>query len=302
MSNSPNVWSVLRLLNWTKDYLKDHGADSPRLDAEVLLANAMGCSRVDLYTRFDYEPTTEQRTIFREAIQKRAKGVPVAYLVGRKEFYSLDFCVDENVLIPRGETEFLMVGLFDAVKELPEKMNSTLKICDVGTGSGNIAITAAYHLPRASVTALDVSPGALAVARKNGEKFQDKIQNRVRFLESDLFSALENDPAEAESYDFIVSNPPYVARTEIGNELEKNVFQFEPHTALFGGERGTELIARFLPRVAHFLKPGGLFFMELSPMIHAEVVGMFDTVPGLAYLRTLRDLDRRERIVVAKRG
>ena len=115
MSTAPETWTVLRLLKWTTDFLKRYDVPSPRLDAEILLAEAMGCTRVDLYTRFEYEPTPQERETFKAAIRKRSEGVPVAYLVGHKEFYSLDFLVDPGVLIPRPETEFLIVGLFDLV-------------------------------------------------------------------------------------------------------------------------------------------------------------------------------------------
>lgn len=296
MSTSPEIWTVLRLLKWTSDYLKKYGTPSPRLDAEILLADAMKCTRVDLYTRYDYEPTTEERAVFKEKITKRAKGMPVAYLVGRKEFYSIEFLVDENVLIPRPETEFLIIGLFDAVKERYGNLDAEVTLLDVGTGSGILPVTVGMNMKNARITAVDVSAAALVTARKNIEKYAEKLGDRVTLLESDLFAAI---PAGTQ-FDFIVSNPPYVGRKEINAELETNVYRYEPHTALFGGEIGTELIERMLPEIPKYLKPEGLFFMELSPMIHASVVQTIQQTPGLEYVRTLRDLDQQERIIVAK--
>lgn len=296
MSNEAELWTVLRLLTWTTDYLKTHGSDSARLDAEVLLAYALKCSRVDLYMRFDQEPTAEEKAAYRGLIQQRAAGCPVAYLVGKKEFYSLDFIVDKRVLIPRPETEFLLVGLFDLAKELGG-MNAPRTLCDIGTGSGILAITSAVHMKNCQVTALDISPEALEVAALNAKKYQDKIGGRVTLLRSDLLSALK----PAEQFDFIVSNPPYVGQSELGTELEQNVYRFEPHVALFGGERGTELIARLLLQIPRFLKPKGHFLMELSPMIHEDVVAMLNAAADLAYLKTLRDLDQHPRIVVAQK-
>ena len=298
MSTAPETWTVLRLLKWTTDFLKRYDVPSPRLDAEILLAEAMGCTRVDLYTRFEYEPTPQERETFKAAIRKRSEGVPVAYLVGHKEFYSLDFLVDPGVLIPRPETEFLIVGLFDLVKERFGSMDAEMTICDVGTGSGILPITAALNLKNARVLGVDISPEALAVAQKNVEKYADRLGGRVVLGESDLFSRV----SDATRFDFIISNPPYVGRREIDAELETNVYRYEPHVALFGGEVGTELIARLLPDVPKHLKDGGFFLMELSPMIHAAVVELIGQTPSLEYVKTIRDLDQQERIVAAKKS
>ncbi|MBN1911249.1 MAG: peptide chain release factor N(5)-glutamine methyltransferase, partial [Pirellulales bacterium] len=140
------TWTVQRLLTWTTEYLRNHGSDSPRLEAEVLLAESLGWERIALYTHFDDEPDEPIRTRFRELVRRRAGGEPVAYLVGHKEFYSLSFRVTPDVLIPRPETESLVVTLLDLAKSRGQE---SLAICDVGTGSGIIAITAAKHLPSA---------------------------------------------------------------------------------------------------------------------------------------------------------
>ncbi len=298
MNAASEIWTVLRLLQWTTDYLKKRDVQSPRLESEILLAEALKCSRVDLYTRFDYEPTAEERAVFKEHIQKRAQGAPVAYLVGHKEFYSLDFLVDPNVLIPRPETEFLVMTLFDLIKEHFGGMDAPVSILDIGTGSGILPVAAGVHLKNAEILAVDISRDALSTAQKNVEKYAESLGNRATLLQSDLFEAV---PAE-KTFDFIISNPPYVGRREIDAELEKNVFRYEPHVALFGGEIGTELIERMLPDVPKRLKPNGWFLLELSPMIHGSVVESIEKTPGLKYVKTVRDLNQQERIVVGKRS
>ena len=150
-------WTIGRLLQWTTDYLKQHGADSPRLEAEVLLAHARDCKRVELYTSFEEPADDALRTRFRELVKRRAEGVPFAYLVGHREFYSLDFRVTPDVLIPRPETEFLVIALLDLIKARGQSGNA-IEVADVGTGSGVVAISVARHAPQVRVTAIDVSP------------------------------------------------------------------------------------------------------------------------------------------------
>ncbi len=152
--NETDSWTVGRLLQWTTDYLQEHGADNPRLDAEVLLAHARGCPRIELYTAFGAVADEDLRTEFRELVKRRAKGTPVAYLVGYREFYSLRFRVTPDVLIPRPETEFVLITLLDLIKEAGQ-LDHPLRIADVGTGSGNLAVAIAvptYH--SAQVTAI----------------------------------------------------------------------------------------------------------------------------------------------------
>src|SRR5215218_5073932 len=146
MPSTDEPWTIGRLLTWTVEYLGKHGADNPRLDAEVLLAEARGCKRIDLYTAYGDPATDEIRTAFRKLVRRRAEGTPVAYLVGRREFYSLDFEVNPDVLIPRPETELLVIALLDDVKKQTAG-NATIQIADVGTGSGILAVCAAKYVP-----------------------------------------------------------------------------------------------------------------------------------------------------------
>ena len=285
-------WTVGQLLKWTTDYLKHHGSDSPRLDAEVLLAEALGCRRIDLYTAFGELPDEEVRTAFRELVRRRAEGAPVAYLVGHREFFSLDFRVTPDVLIPRPESELLVVAMLDLARRLPAERE--ISICDVGTGSGIIAVCAAKHLPQCRVTAVDISPAALGVARGNAAKHG--VQERIKLIESDLLSAVP----PGERFDFIVANPPYVSTAEM-QALAPDVRDFEPPLALVAGQRGTEVIESLLPQAAERLDPGGHLLIEISPMVHDAVRALLEADGRFQLGPTVKDLARLPRVVQAVR-
>ncbi len=286
------VWTVGRLLTWTTDYLKGRGAETPRLDAELLLAEALGCQRIELYTAYDEVPGDAPRALFRGLVRRRGEGTPVAYLLGRREFYSLSFRVTPDVLIPRPETEHLVVALLDLAREHPRDRPVT--VCDVGTGSGCVAVCAARHLPDCRVTAIDVSRKALEVARANCE--DHGVAERVDFVESDLLDAVAAD----RRFDFVVSNPPYVSGGEMDG-LPPDVREHEPRLALDGGERGTDVIARLVPQAAAHLGPGGHLLVEISPMIHAEVSALVEADGRFRVGPTVEDLDRRPRVIQAAR-
>ncbi len=286
-------WTIGRLLTWTTDYLKQHGADSPRLDAELLLAHALQCERIELYTAFGDECDDTARAAFRELVRQRATGVPVAYLVGTREFYSLSFEVTPDVLIPRPDTELMVVTVLDLVKQNPVQEGPA--ILDMGTGSGCLAITLAKQLPAARLTAVDLSPAALKVARRNADRHG--VTERITWIESDLFANL--DPQE--KFDYIVCNPPYIAHWE-KEQMARDVYAHEPDGALFAGPEGTEVIARLLTDApAHLhsahLHSGGQMLIEISPTIHDAVRQMAEADPRWHLFETHYDLGRRPRIV-----
>ncbi len=286
------VWTIGRLLAWTTDYLERHGSESPRLDAEVLLATAKGCRRIDLYTAFEEVASDEVRAKFRAMVRERAEGTPVAYLVGRREFFSLSFRVTPSVLIPRPETEDLVVRVLDLAKEFPS--DHPLRVCDVGTGSGILAICAAKHVPQAEITAVDISDEALRVAEDNARQLG--FSERIRFVQSDLMEAL----SPQEPFHLICSNPPYVSEEEFAR-LPRDVRDHEPYQALVAGPRGTEVIARLVPQAAERLTPGGWLLVEISPMIREEVTAIFEGEPRLQPGPILKDSARRWRIAQARR-
>ncbi|MGE0609060.1 MAG: peptide chain release factor N(5)-glutamine methyltransferase [Pirellulales bacterium] len=287
------TWTIGRLLLWTAKYLTDRGAASPRLDAEVLLAEARNCQRIALYTAYEEVPDETVRTAFRELVRRRAEGTPVAYLVGRREFFSLSFRVNSDVLIPRPETEFVVTALLDRIKQSVPPVAQPA-IADVGTGSGILAVCAARHVPGARVTAVDISPQALAVAQANAA--QHGVSDRINFQTGDLLAGL---PAEA-MFDFIVSNPPYISSAEFAG-LSPEVKDQEPRQALEAGPRGTEVIERLLPQAAERLRPGGWLFMEVSPMIDSSVRAMIAADNRWLPVPTIKDLAGQPRVVQAQR-
>jgi release factor glutamine methyltransferase len=292
MADEP--WTIGRWLNWTTDFLRDKGAESPRLDAEVLLAHVRSCKRIELYTAFEEVASEPLRQRFRELVKERAAGKPVAYLVGQREFFSLTFEVTPDVLIPRPETELVVVRALDVAKQLPlTERTDGVQIADVGAGSGILAVTLAKRLPAARVTAIDVSAKALEVARRNAERHG--VADRVKWFEGDLFTSV---PADRQ-FDVVVSNPPYITTAEM-SALADDVRRFEPTVALVGGETGTGVIERLIPQAAQRLRPAGWLIMEISPTIVERVEGLLDAEQRLERRPTLKDLAGLPRAVQAQ--
>ncbi len=291
-STTAGSWTIGRLLKWTTDFLRDKGSESPRLDAEVLLAHARNCPRIELYTAFEEEVVESVRTAFRELVRRRAEGVPVAYLVGYREFFSLSFQVTPDVLIPRPETELLVVRALDLAKECQGE--GKVRIADVGTGSGIIAICCAKHISESSTLAIDISPSALQVAKSNAAKHE--VVDRITFLESNLF---DQHPAAPE-FDLILSNPPYVTSSEM-QELDAQVLDHEPHLALDGGEQGTSIIEQLIPQSAKRLRSRGWLLIEVGPNNASLVEQLVEEESDLIKHKTISDLAGHPRLVQAQR-
>lgn len=292
--SATETWTVGRLLTWTADYLKKSGSTSPRLDAEVLLSHARGCQRIELYTAFDEEPSEQVRAAFREMVKRRAEGSPVAYLVGYKEFYSATFEVNPDVLIPRPETEHLVVDALDRAKALAAG-GKQLQIVDVGTGSGAIAVSVAKHFAKCQVTAVDISPAALDVARRNAQRHA-LADDRIQIVQGDLLAWCKPD----QQFDLILSNPPYVSPEEFQN-LTKSVRDFEPKLALVAEPDGGTIILKLIEQAAKHLRPGGFLIFEFSPML-AGRLGQLITQPGdWSEPQITKDLAGHARIVTLKK-
>lgn len=287
-TSADRTWTILELLKWTRDHFEAKGIDTPRLDAELLLAHALGCDRLRLYVEFEKPVTPEERASFRTLVRRRAEErVPVAYLTGVREFWSLPLAVTPDVLIPRPDTETLV----DAVLgRLPDR-SAELAILDLGTGSGAIALALARELPRAAITASDLSTAALAVARKNAEALG--LADRVRFVAGDGFA-----PLAGERFDAIVSNPPYVAEAEAASLAPE--LRHEPALALFAPGDGTALLRRIAAEAARHLRPGGLLALELAPAQARDVTQCL-AAAGFAEIAEHRDLGGRVRAVSAIR-
>jgi release factor glutamine methyltransferase len=254
------------------------GADATR-DAQLLLLHAIGIARTALFTDPDRLLTEEELAVYDAAIARRAAGEPVQYITGQQEFYGLMLKVSPAVLIPRPETELLVEAVLE---RLPADRET--KIADVGTGSGAIAIALAYRLPKARVTAVDLSQAALAVSRDNAAVHG--VTGRVRLLSSDLLAAVAG-----EVFDAVVSNPPYVPEAD-RDSLDRQVREFEPPLALFAGDSGLDVYKRLIPQALAVLKPGGLLAMEIGfgqGEALAELLAEWD---GVEFLDDLRGIPR----------
>ena len=284
------AWTVGKIIDWTTAHLKKHGSETPRLDAEILLAKARNCPRIQLYVQYHELLTEDERAVMRDLVRRRAQAEPVAYLVGHREFFGLDFRVTPDVLIPRPETETLVLEVIAAARAFTRP-----QILDIGTGSGCIAVAAAVNLPAAAVTATDVSAPALEIARDNAS--QHEVAGRLKFLEGDLFVPLE----AGESFDVIVSNPPYVADGEMAT-LSADIRRHEPQQALRAGPQGLDVIARLVSGAGAHLAPGGMLIVEISPEQSAAVTALIDQTGAFETARVIKDASGSDRVVAARRA
>lgn len=282
-------WTVIKLLQWTTHYFEQHGSQSARLDAEVLLAEVLGLSRVQLYTQFDRPMQAEELSAFRALVKRRANGEPVAYLLGYRSFWTMDLKVDSRVLIPRPETERL-VEL--ALERLPAQ--SMAMAVDVGTGSGAIALALALERPLLKVIATDIDADALALARENAAAYE--LSSRIRFLEGDLLDALD---AQCGEVDLIASNPPYIADAQ-RELLMKDVRAFEPSGALFSGSEGLDAIRRLIPQAYTKLKCGGYFLCEIG-YDQGEAVSALLSEQGFVDVQIQPDYAQLDRVAIGQK-
>lgn len=289
-SPAEQPWTIGRLLEWTTRYFQQQGIENARLDAEVLLSGALACRRIDLYAMYDVDVSAADRSRFREWVRERASGCPVAYLVGHREFYSLDFDVTRAVLIPRPETEHLIACALDFARR------DTLDcFVDVGTGSGAIAVTIAHELPDVRGVALDISPDALAVASENARKHG--VADRIEFVVSDLFSRL---PESAGPFDALLGNLPYVSDEEYAS-LPKSVRDFEPRLALDGGTEGLAIVSRLIDAAPGWLRPGGELLLEIGERQESAVRALLETNSHFSLHPTHRDYSGKPRVIQAQR-
>ncbi len=282
------VWTIRALLAWTADYFQSKKIESARLEAQILLAHVLNCLRIELVARSDEIPEPRFRAAFRELVKRRVDGWPVAYLTGEREFYLLKFDVSPAVLIPRPDTETLVQEALTLLKG-----KSAPSILDLGTGSGCIAVSIAHQHKTARVTAVDVSPDAAEVAKRNAAKHG--VADRVTVLVGDLFAPLPS----GSTFDLIVSNPPYVTPTEF-DALTPDVRDHEPRGALDGGPDGLAFYRRIAAGAESVLKPSGTVMVEIGSTQEEAVRSAF-AEKGFATLPAVKDLGRRPRVVIATR-
>jgi release factor glutamine methyltransferase len=287
--------------------LRDAHVPSETLAAELLLLHATGRSRTSLYSHPEDQLTAGESQTYFGLIEKRAAGVPTQHLTGRQEFWGLEFDVAPDVLIPRPETEHAIEVALErlALRDLRagHSQNMTgdgLVFADIGTGSGCIAVALAKEFPAAQIYALDISPAALAVARRNALRLG--FADRVQLVRSDLFRALQQSqviPHKSPWFDLIASNPPYIGRRE-ASTLAREVRDHEPEIALYGGEEGYELYADLVAQSAAHLKPGGILVLELGHNSLPAVQPLFDTTDW-TNIGVTNDLAGIPRVVSAER-
>jgi len=292
-SESGTPWTVLRLLSWTKDYLAAGGADAPRLSAEVLLAHALGCKRIDLYTRHDYRPSPAELASYRGLVARAGKAEPVAYLVGWKEFYSLRLKVTPDVLIPRPETEILVSEALAHIHRFAAPQGAgPVRLWDVCTGSGCVAVAVASQARDVQVLATDISPAAVAVAADNAAAHG--LAASVRCRVADLL-ALPADCGDFAEVQVITGNPPYVAE---GDAVAGSV-KYEPRGALYAGKDALSFIRRVVADSPKFLAPGGALILEFGCGQADEVRNLMVDSGAFEEPRILRDHQVIERTAVA---
>ena len=291
-------WTIGRILTWSVGWLRERGlVDSPRLDAELLLAEALGLTRMQLYMYFDKPLTAAEREPFRAALKRRAAGEPVAYIIGKKEFMGVSFAVTPAVLIPRPDTEVLVEAVLAWGKGKGLDKDEGWRILDVGTGSGCIAVALAKQQPGAVVTAWDIDEAALAVARGNAAE----QAAAVTFARVDALSveAWRSDDVPGDVFDVIVANPPYIATREEA-DLAPSVARYEPRLALFAAADGLAFYEVFAQRAAERLAPEGLLAVEIGHTQGPAVTALLAQA-GWRHVRVLKDYERRDRVVLAER-
>ena len=284
--------TVTELLTITADFFQKKGIESPRLDAELLLGEVLGLSRIQLYTHFDQPLQETELDEFRELVRRRGKREPVAYILGRREFFGRDFIVTHDTLVPQPDTEILVET---AVTELKKYSVDDLKVADICTGTGAIAITVALELKgRAQVVGADISAPALAVAQQNAAALS---ADTVTLRQGDLFAALE----PGVKYTAILSNPPYIRKDEMSS-LPPEV-QAEPELALCGGVDGLDFYRRLIDEAPDYLEPGGFLAVEIGAEQGEQVAGLGRQagVYDPESINVIRDLAGHPRVVIMKK-
>ncbi len=249
----PRTWTVLSLIEWSRDYLADHGFDEARLHVELMLAHVLHVTRLQLYLQFDRPLVSEELAAYRGLFQRRLAHEPLQYILGETAFMGITLGVGPGVLIPRPETELLVECALARIRGIPEP---GVRVLDVGTGSGNIALALVHHAANVRVTGLDVSEAAVERSRSNAARLK---MDRVDFIRADVF-----DPASVrERFTMVVANPPYVARDEF-ETLMPEVRLFEPREALIDEHNGSGFLRKLAPRVKELLQPAGIFLCEIG--------------------------------------
>ena len=293
MSSKP--WTIKNLLKVTTDYLKKNKIDSPRLSAEILLAHQLNTSRVKLYLDFDRPLNDEEISGYRSLIRRRLSREPIQYLAGRQEFWSLEFIVDPEVLIPRPESELLVEQAIALCRE--ERLTETRSpgILDLGTGCGALAISIARELENARIWACDISGDALNIADLNARKHA--VESRIEFLQGDLWQPVMD---QGLTFDIILSNPPYID-SDAFDHLAPEVRDHEPRLALDGREGGMFYIEKIIKKGTDYLNPGGWILLEMDPEQTQKAMGLIEENNLYGEKKRVKDYSHQYRVVMARK-
>jgi release factor glutamine methyltransferase len=287
---SDSQWTILDLIQWTTAYFQSHEIDSPRLTVELLLAHALGVERIELYTRFDQPLSAEELAGFKQLIKRRLKREPVAYILGRREFWDITLAVDPSVLIPRPETELLVERALGLIPEHSDDIRH--RILELGTGSGAIILSLAAARPGHLFYASDEDAGALAMARKNAA--DNQLADQVNFFAGSWFAPIHS----AIKFDLIVSNPPYIPAADIAG-LAPEICRYEPGRALDGGADGLSCIRRIVHAAPAYLRSGGHLMLEIGSEQREAIENLIDATGGMHFVQCIPDYAGYDRVVVA---
>ncbi len=282
------LWTIKKLIDWTTQYFKNHHIEDPRLDTELLLAHVLKKQRIFLYTDFDEMVNPDELAQFKSYIQKRVSGISTSAIIGERDFMGLTFKVNENVLIPRPDTETWLEKVIQY-----HRGDQNLQIADLGTGSGAILLSFLYYCKEAKGVGVDISPKALEVAKENGETFH--LTDRVSWIEGDYIEALPQDVL----YDGILTNPPYIPHDDIKG-LSTEV-RHEPMLALDGGEDGLTFYHRLAEKGAAHLKPGGFLAMEFGIHQWEDILHLFKETGQFEDFEVIKDYGGIERAIYCKK-
>ena len=282
------IWTIKKLIDWTTQYFKNHHIEDPRLDVELLLSHVLKKQRIFLYTDFEQIVNPEELAQFKSYIQKRVKGISTAAIIGEKDFMGLTFHVNENVLIPRPDTETWLEKVIQYHRGDPD-----IQVADLGTGSGAILLSFLYYCKEAKGVGVDISPKALEVAKENGEQL--KLSDRATWLEGDYVDALPADTL----YDGILTNPPYIPSNDIAGLAQE--VKSEPMLALDGGDDGLIFYRQLAEKAADHLKPGGFLAMEFGIHQWEPILELFKATGQFEDFEVIKDYGDIERAIYCKK-
>ena len=288
------IWTIKKVLAWTEEYFFSHKIETPRLDAELLLSHVLKCSRVELYTRHQHPLSLDERNCFKELVRRRTNHEPVAYLLKKKDFYQQSLVVNDTVLIPRPETEFLVDDVLQWCKQ-NQRLGSTVDIIEVGTGSGNIAIALGLEIPGANIVTIEVCDKAANIARQNIRTYG--LEKQVSLVVDDYKEYLfgKRNLGLKNRFDIFISNPPYIALDD--NNVMESTRCFEPHKALFAGQDGLSFYRDFAELAPDLLNNNGALFLEIGIGQKDKIVEIFQQENKMELEKITKDYQGIERVL-----